>query len=82
MYLDFYAISIQPTRLVATELEPADAAVLFDAAHSILLAAPTDLVRLALRYRKPLKIFSREDVRCRCHGRPPVKTRRRQACCV
>ena len=35
----FYAISVQTDRVVATEVEPAEAAVLLDAAHSILLAA-------------------------------------------
>ena len=45
MTIQFYAISLQPARVVATEVDPAEAAVLLDAGHSVLLAAPTDLVR-------------------------------------
>jgi hypothetical protein len=82
MTIAFYAISIQPTRVVATEVEPAEAAVLFDAAHSILLATPTDLVRLAVQYRKPLTIFSREDVLCRCRVPSSTKPHRRQPAAV
>ena len=82
MTIAFYAISIQPTRVVATEVEPAEAAVLFDAAHSILLATPTDLVRLALHYRKPLTIFSREEVLGRCRVPSSTKTHRRQPAAV
>lgn len=79
MALDFYAVSIQPNTIVATEIAPAEMAILFDAGHSVLLATPTDLVRLALRYGKPLRIFSREDVLYRCRIRPPSKTCRRRA---
>lgn len=78
MTIQFYAISLQPARVVATEVDPAEAAVLLDAGHSVLLAAPTDLVRLALRYSKPLTIFSREDVLYRFRIPSPATTRRPQ----
>jgi hypothetical protein len=78
MSIQFYAISIQPARVVATEVDPAEAAVLLDAAHSVLLAAPTDLVRVALHYNKPLTIFSREDVLRRCRIPSSAITRRPQ----
>ena len=82
MALDFYAVSCQPNMVVATEINPAEVAVLFDAGHSVLLTTPTDLVRLALRCGKPLRIFSREDVLYRCRVRPASKTCRRRAKCV
>jgi len=78
MTIRFYAISIQPARVVATEVNPAEAAVLLDAAHSVLLATPTDLVRVALRYSKPLTICSREDVVRRCRVPSPAIARRPQ----
>jgi len=82
MTTEFYAISIQPNRVVATEVDPAEVAVLFDAAHSVLLAAPVDLVRLALRLGKPLKIFNREDVLYCCQAPTPAKACRHRAACV
>lgn len=62
MALSYYAISLETSRMVANEVDSDEAAILLEAGHSILLAAPVDLVRVALRHRKPLKIFSREDV--------------------
>jgi hypothetical protein len=62
MVLSYYAISLETSRMVANEVDSDEAAILLEAGHSILLAAPVDLVRVALRHQKPLKIFSREDV--------------------
>jgi hypothetical protein len=63
MNVSLYAISLPPGRLVATELEDAAAAVLFDAGQSILLATLLDLVRLALRENRSLTVFTRDETR-------------------
>ena len=62
MTLSYYAISLQTSRIVANEVDSDEAALLLDAGHSILLAAPVDVVRAAILHQKPLKILSREDV--------------------
>jgi hypothetical protein len=63
MTFSYYAISLQPSRMIANEVAPDEAALLLDAGHAILLAAPVDLVRVALRHHRPVTIFSRDDVR-------------------
>jgi hypothetical protein len=70
MTLNYYAISFEPTRMVANEIQAKEAAVLLDAGHSILLGTPVDLVRVALRQHKSLKIFARSDVLRASRPRP------------
>jgi hypothetical protein len=70
MTLNYYAISFEPTRMVANEIQAKEAAVLLDAGHSILLGTPVDLVRVALRHHKSLNIFARSDVLRASRPRP------------
>ena len=74
MTLNYYAISFEPTRMVANEIQAKEAAVLLDAGHSILLGTPVDLVRVALRQHKSLKIFARSDVLRASRPRPPRRS--------
>ncbi len=68
MSLSYYAVSIQADRLFANEVEPDEVAVLLEAGHSVLLARPVDLVRVAVRHKKALTVFTREEV-LRSHRR-------------
>jgi hypothetical protein len=63
MTLNYYAITLLPSRMIANEVAPDEAALLLDAGHTILLAAPVDLVRVALRHHRPVAIFSRDEIR-------------------
>ena len=74
MTLNYYAISFEPTRMVANEIQAKEAAVLLDAGHSILLGTPVDMVRVALRHHKSLKIFARSDVLRASRPRPPRRS--------
>ena len=44
MTLNYYAISLEISRMVANEVDSDEAAILLEAGHSILSAAPVDLV--------------------------------------
>ena len=70
MTLNYYAITLQPNYLVANEVEAEEAAILLEAAHSILLGTPVDLVRVALRHKRALKVFTREDLSRALLSRP------------
>jgi hypothetical protein len=63
MTLNYYVITLQPARMIANEVAPHEAAHVLDAGHTILLAAPVDLVRVALRHHRPVAIYSREEIR-------------------
>jgi hypothetical protein len=78
MTLNYYAITLLPSRMIANEVAPDEAALLLDAGHTILLAAPVDLVRVALRHHRPVVIYSREDIRrlVRTGKRTPLRSSR------
>ena len=62
MSLAYFAVSIQAERMFANEVESDEVAVLLEAGHSVLLARPVDLVRVAVRHKKALTVFSRDEV--------------------
>jgi len=55
-----YVIQVNYKRVLASEVSEATAAELFSAGYSILLADEDDLLRLAIRHKKPLSILSNE----------------------
>ena len=60
MQPNFYVISLERDRLVATEIDCDEAAVALDAGQTLLLARPLDLVRVAVRHRVSLTAYGRE----------------------
>ena len=60
MQANFYVISLPPGRLVATEIDSAEAAVALDAGETLLLARPLELVRVALLHDRLLTICLRD----------------------
>ena len=60
MQANFYVIGLPPGRLVATEIDSAEAAVALDAGETLLLARPLELVRVALLRNRLLTICVRE----------------------
>lgn len=60
MQSNFYVISLPPGRLVATEIDSAQAAVALDAGETLLLARPIELVRVALLHDRLLTICLRD----------------------
>jgi hypothetical protein len=61
MQPNFYVISLPPGRLVATEIDSAEAAVALDAGETLLLARPLELVRVALLHNRLLTIGVRNQ---------------------
>lgn len=61
MQAALHVIVIQPTRILATEVVPAESAVLLDAGLSILLTTPGSWVALAARHKKPLTVLTRQE---------------------
>ena len=60
MQRNYYVISLPPGRLVATEIDSDEAAVAIDEGQTLLLARPSELVRVALLRNRLLTICVRE----------------------
>jgi hypothetical protein len=59
MSSQYFAIRIEPTRLVAAQIDDRDAAALLDAGKPILLGTIVELGKLAERLQRQLLTFSR-----------------------
>ena len=59
MCLSFFALRIEPTRLVATEIADRAAAASLDAGEPVLYGTDEDLRRVARRLRLPLVTVAR-----------------------